>query len=114
MATPPDTNSTNKPAAEAAGAYRDPKAKSSNPLPWILGLLALLVLVLLVLWAVGVFDDDDDEIDEIEPGETLPTSRLIVPAAPVCRRGLASHPRLSPAADPSPKPPPAPAPRHHP
>ena len=80
MANPPDTKTTDKPAAEAAGAYRDPKAKSSNPLPWILGLLALLVLVLLILWAVGLFDDEDDDVDELEPGETLPNTRLIVPA----------------------------------
>ncbi len=86
MASPNDTPPTstgNEPVAEAAGAYRNPTAKSSSPLPWILGALALLAVILLALWFVGMFDDEDDDLDELERGETLPGARLVIPAEPV-------------------------------
>ena len=85
MATPPTNqprSSDESAPAEAAGAYRQPQSKSSNPLPWILGLLALIAAIVLIAWAVGLFDDEDDDRDELEPGETLPGTSYIVPATP--------------------------------
>ena len=82
-----------KPAPEAAGAYKEPthvggttpgtpraRDTGSNPLPKILAALGVLAALLLLLWALGVFGDDDNEAYDNDP--TLDRPAAVEPVTP--------------------------------